>query len=54
MACRLFLPEQLAVRAAVVDQQMVVVERVEVLVVVEVVVDVVTKNSRGSLFAAAA
>jgi hypothetical protein len=32
-----------------IDQQMVVVERVEVLVVVEVVVDVVTKNSRGSL-----
>ena len=38
-----------ATRLSVSDQQMVVVERVEVLVVVEVVVDVVTKNSRGSL-----
>jgi hypothetical protein len=49
MVCRRFLPEQVVVRAAVVDQQMVVVDRVDVVVETEVVVDVVTKNNRGSL-----
>jgi hypothetical protein len=49
MVCRRFLPEQVVVRAAVVDQQMVVVDRVDVVVETEVVVDVVTKNKRGSL-----
>ncbi len=49
MVCRRFLPEQVVVRAAVVDQQMVVVDRVDVVVETDVVVDVVTKNNRGSL-----